>query len=214
MAETVIRQIYFDDASKANLLPDAIPYYNGRLTEFFENEVIATQPVQGDYYGVFSHDIAADMVFRMDGLNFSIQNLTILIDRYPADVYSFQNRRKNKNIVYQADHFHPNFSNYMKQILGEIGWELPDKLEFIILFNHFVARADLYQMYIDTLLKPAMEVMRSMPELYADAKYKKTPPKNVKELWGHYPYHPFLCERLPSIFVQKHKNELICKHLF
>jgi hypothetical protein len=209
-----IQQIYFDQASKANLLEGAIPYYNQYLTEFFENEVIATLPITGDYHGVFSHDIAFEMVFKMDGLPFTIYNLKLLIDRYPSDIYSFQKRRQSPNIVYQADNYHPNFSKYMVNVLDAIGWQLPKRLDFIILFNHFVAKSELYQRYVDELLKPAMEVMKTMPKLYANAGYKKLTPVNVATNWGHYPYHPFLCERLPSIFVQKHIKEIKCKHLF
>jgi hypothetical protein len=214
MAETIIHQIYFDSKSKANLLVGAVPVYNPVLSEFFENDIIAKLELTGDYNGIFSHDIANEMVFKQDGLPFTIANLKNAIDLHPADIYSFQNRRHNTNIVYQADNYHPNFSIYMAKILDQIGWSIPKRLDFVILFNHFVARTELYERYRTELLLPAMKVMRNMNELYTDAKYKKVLPKNVADNWGFYPYHPFICERLPSIFVQKYIKEIKCKHLY
>jgi len=52
-----IKQIYFDDNSKANLLEYLTPYYNNSPTMFLENTVISEQIKECNepFFGVVSH---------------------------------------------------------------------------------------------------------------------------------------------------------------
>lgn len=210
MAELVAYQIYYDEKSKENLLPGFRPYYNETCNEFFENQVIRDLYVCGDYFGVFSHRAKEKIIFKEQDQPFSFDSLQYFVNLYGCDVYGFQKRRKAENIITQADNYHPNFTVYTKRILNEIGWELPKRLEFITLFNYFVAKANIYEDYKRTLLIPAMDFMKTMPELYQDAGYKKEKPKGM----SHYPYHPFICERLFSVYVQKHFKDLTKRQLY
>ena len=226
-------QIHFNERSKANCFPESDwwKHYDNsdKLTEYFENSVIVDLISKGDhvgsdYFGVFSHDVAGHIHFAemLDGrkLRFSPDALRDIVMAYPGvDVFSFQKRRKNQNIVLQAENYHPGFVGYMTDILRNTGFmdSVPSQLDHIILFNHFVAKSDIYEQYVKELLMPAMDVMKYMAGLWEDSGYikhhvhGKIMPDNWQDHFQksfgvpYYPYHAFLCERLPSIFCQKHK---------
>ena len=228
MAEKLkVYQIYYSDKTKENCFHGRdwwIPYNNeGNLTPFFENEVINRGFIlsfqnECEYLGVFSHDIAQEIKFKEGNLSFSPENLRSVIGDH--DVYSFQKRRHQKNIVLQAENYHPGIVEYTKKILGEIGYDLPKKLDKIVLFNHFVMRPDIYEEYYNQMLGPAIEVMSQMDELHKDAGYRRLSGKkanftltdNQGNEYSHYPYHPFICERLVSVWLQY--NNYSFKHIF
>jgi hypothetical protein len=221
-----IWQVYFDELSKKNCYPEWKHYDNSKkLTEHFENSVIvdlidSQEHKKADYFGVFSHDIRKDMPFKEDGLAFSPETLEkVIVDNPDVEVFSFQKRRQNKNIVTQAEHYHPGFVKIINTILDETGFltGLPLNLDYIILFNYFVAKSAIYEQYVEELLKPAMKVLEGIPDAYKSAGYKKLNTATLGrfvEAFGkpHYPYHPFILERLPSIFMQKYKYNF--KHIF
>lgn len=220
-----VYQIYYSERTYVNCYQGRKwwkPYNNiGKLTPYFENQVIVDLINQGkhkqsEYFGVFSHDIGKEISFKEKGEPFSPESLLKCMDG--TDVFSFQKRRQQENIVYQAENYHPGIVKDTEFILNEIGYEIPKKLDSIILFNHFVMKSDLYERYVKEMLKPAMKVMETMPELHRDAGYKKLKkgehPDFTEHLgYSHYPIHPFLLERLPSVWMVYNKD-LTFKHLF
>lgn len=227
-----IYQIYFDEKSKAGCDPEWEHYDNSeKLTEYFENSVIVElinegKHKEGDYFGVFSHDIKREMVFKEwvgnHRLEFSPDTLSEIVTKFykNVEVFGFQKRRKQPNIVNQAERYHTGFVVAMEKILNETGFldKIPSKLNDIILFNHFIMRSDIYERYVEELLVPAMEVMREMPELFDNAKYMKNISEETKARFmkafgkDYYPYHPFICERLPSLFMEKYHYNF--RHIF
>ena len=224
--QTNIWQVYFDENSKKNCSPEWNHYDNSKkLTEHFENSVIVDlieckEHEKADYFGVFSHDILKDLPFRENGLPFTPQNLEKVIgENLDIDVFAFQKRRQNKNIVKQAEHYHPGFLKMVKNILIKTGFlsDVPERIDKIILFNYFVAKGAVYERYVNELLRPAMKILEGMPEAYLNAGYKKLNTATIgrfTEAFGkpHYPYHPFILERLPSLFMQKYNYNF--KHIF
>ena len=217
----MIFQVYFDEESKRNCSEGFTWYENKHLTEFFENQVIVDLYTGQDLFGVFSHDI--DFAFKEDELKFSPENLNTILSRWPeVEVFSFQKRRRQKNIVAQAENYHKGIVEMTQKVLDfcDMG-PLPAELPQIVLFNYLIARPRFWDKYLKELLIPAMQCLKEMPEAYQDAGYSKltramTPEKakRFKEAFGveWYPYHPFICERLPSIFLRKHKFNF--KHIF
>ncbi|NRA91231.1 MAG: hypothetical protein HRU26_00860 [Psychroserpens sp.] len=220
----VAYQIYYSEETKNNCFTshDWWNLYDNTnaLTPFFENTPIANLIESGahktsEYFAVFSHDIMHEIAFKENNKVFNPVNLRDSIGYY--DVYSFQKRRRQENIVIQADNYHPGFTDITKKILSKVGYELPNKIDRIILFNHFIMKSELYERYYNEMLKPAMEVMSEMDELNKDAgyhKFKKNKIDFTSQLgYPHYPYHPFICERLPSIWLQ-HNKDLSFSHIF
>lgn len=223
-----VYQIFFDQVSKGKLDPNWLPYDNtGKLTKFFENSVIADLIKTGkhkncDYFAVFSASVKDKVYFREEGLHFSDPALKkILGDNRHVDVFSFFKRRKQENIIFQAGNYHPGFVEKMEFILGELDIKLPNKLDKVVLFNMMVMRPKIWAHYCRELLFPAMKIMESMPELDQDSRYHHLGKKKdyMREEftkafgYSHYPFHPFICERLPSVFFQMHP-EYTFKHIF
>jgi len=213
----MIFQTYYDKETKD--MVEFEPYYNNNLTEFFENSVILDLIKQGKceegYFGVFGPHIREKINFKQDGFLFNAPNLYKVIKQYDCDVYSFCSRRKQENIVLQAERYHPGFVDMMNKILDSVGLKLPKKLSKIVLFNNLVAKQNFWHNYTKDLLIPAMNLLSNMPEAYQDSGYSKissvrrmTPEKTERFMAAfgkpHYPYHPFLCERLPSIYLELH----------
>lgn len=218
-----IFQIYYSQETKAHCFKRGWwhPYDNtGKLTPFFENTVIANlikaKAHRGaEYFGVFSHDIAKEIVFKENGQRLNPESLRECMES-GHDVYSFQKRRQQTNIILQAERYHPGFVEYTERILHKIGYAIPQKLDKIILFNHFIMRSNLYERYVKEMLLPAMKVMATMEELDEDAGYKRKdrrPDFGDQLGYEHYPYHPFICERLPSVWMAYNKD-LTFKHIF
>ncbi len=212
-----VYQVYFDEATKKNCEPEWRHYDNSeRLNEFFENQVIARlirlgQHRRQEYFAVFSHDVKESIPFKEEGLRFSPQSLETIVKKNDIDVFSFCKRRRNTNIVTQAEHYHKGFLDIINKVLKFCGMELPHKLDKIILFNLMVCRGDFWQAYYNDLLEPTMRILRDIPEAYNDSGYAligrpMTPEKanRFEKAFGkpYYPFHPFICERLASIYLQ------------
>lgn len=217
MAKTLnIWQVYFSEETKKTCKPEWKHYDNSeKLTEYFENSVILDlmrlgEHRKADYFGVFSHDVDLGINFREQGLNFSPKNLEIIVDRYRADVFSFQKRRKSANIIEQAEQYHPGILKMTKEALDYASYELPRRLDKIVLFNYMVCTADFWEKYTRDMLIPVMEFLKDYPEAYDDSKYElvgrpmtQEKAERFRKAFGvpHYPYHPFICERLASVYL-------------
>lgn len=217
-----IWQNYFDEATKKACNPAWNHYDNSEgLTEFFENTVIVDLIKRGehykeDYFGLFSHDVEESIPFKsIDNKRFSPHHLEEVIKNHPADAYGFALRRQNENISLQAERYHPGFNDIMDQVLEACGYKLPPKLDHIILFNLMVCSGEFWGDYYHKMLKPAMEALKDIPEAYNDSRYQligrpMTPEKEARfiKAFGkpYYPFHPFICERLASIFLQLNRQ--------
>jgi hypothetical protein len=222
-----VYQIYFKEDQ--NGLLDYIPYYNDECSLFFENSVIRdlilkNEHLESDYFGVLSYQLR-DKVritktsWRMHPniANHSIKEFTpeqfeTELYKHRPDVMSFQCHMQHDPISY-ANNFHPNFSKYFEEIMIRIGYRWkPTVFQDVFYCNYFVAKSSIYEKYVKEMLIPAMEVMKIMPELLNNSKYPKPLPDTLKKSFGinHYPYHPFICERMFSFFA--HLNNLKCLH--
>jgi len=212
----MIYQVYYDEETKDKL--EWEPYFNENLTEFFENSVILDLMSRGNhrgYFGVFGPHVREKVNFKEEGLPFNPENLYKVIHQHNCDAYGFCKRRKQDNLVLQAERYHPGFTDMITKILDSLGLKLPKKLSKIVLFNLLVAKDHFWEAYTKDLLIPAMEMLKEMPEAYEDSGYTRlksvrsmTPEKTERfmKAFGKpwYPYHPFICERLPSIYLELH----------
>lgn len=219
-----IFQVYFEDSQKEKL--DYIPYKNDVCSVFFENKVILELKKAGqitDDFGVVSHKLKEKIgvlqkvkwrgsIANKSNRDFTPELFEELYYLNSPDAMSFQRHEPHDPISY-ADKFHPKFSAYFKNIMNEIGYDWkPTHFEDVFYCNFFVAKPEVYLAYINEMLCPAMQVMECMPELMGNSHYPNALPDNLKKTFGinHYPYHPFLCERMFSYFA--HINKLKCVH--
>jgi hypothetical protein len=219
-------QIYYDEASRAACYPEFELYENKVCTPFFENQIIIELIKQGrhigvDYFGVFSGHFKNKILGAKDGSRITPQ---YIFDNLEGDVISFFRHHKNKNVVNKAEVHHPGFKRAMVNLLNRIGFDadLEKDTRFTVYQNHFIARSEVYHEFVKTLLEPAVKEMQNKDNkelqniIWQDSGYhkKKNMPEKLKQELGvpYYPYHTFICERLFSIFLNKHTH-LSCKHL-
>lgn len=223
-----VYQIYFNESQQ--LEPEYIPYKNENCTVFFENSVIVDLINEGAnlnsaYFGVVSYKlrekIGSVMKERWANIpniaNHSVKEFTpdlfeTELSKHLPDVMSFQ-RHLPHDPISVAERFHPGFTKHFKTIMNEIGYDWnPTHFENVFYCNFFVAKSDIYDRYVKDMLKPAMEVMKSRVSVFENSHYPERLPDNLRQKFGisHYPFHPFLCERMFSYFA--HLNKLKCLH--
>ena len=218
-------QIYYDDSQISKL--DYTPYKNEDCNFFFEHQVMVDLINSGQhesalYFGVLSHKYREKLV---GSKKISIPNIANksqaeftpesfyqeLMDKQP-DVMSLQRHIPHDTISF-GNVFHPRMSEFFTKIMNEIGYEWrPTIFDNVFYCNYFAARSDIYEDYVKTMLEPAMDVMRTMPELVTNSGYPKNLPPHLSQKWGinFYPYHTFLCERMFSFYA--HIKNLKCLH--
>lgn len=214
-------QICYDENTYLNCALAA--FYATDLTEFFENEQIEFLSkgwrFSPDYMGVLSHSFFIKNMIQPKAI-------VDALDSNEHDVYAFSGGLKIKNVIDTAENYHPGFRDCMEMIVKAIGLDvdLKEDTRMVCYQNAFIARGHIYQDYVDTVLAPAMKVMRDKSNkplqhiLWKDSNYhrKKEPEiraRLIKYLGiDYYPYHPFICERLFSLYMQKNKH-ITFKHL-
>lgn len=227
MATCKIIQIYYDDASKSSCYPEFDHHYNEKCTPFFENKVIVDLVNEGShrgyqYFGILSGHFKNKMIHTRDMKRLTPQYIFSKLGE--TDVVSFFRHHRNSNVVNKAEMFHPGFKRALKNIFNRIGFEanLEERTRFTVYQNHFIARSEIYEDYVKNLLEPAIKEMENKDNkelqniIWQDSKYHKkhTMSEKLKRELGvpYYPYHTFICERLFSIYLNKHKN-ITCQHL-
>jgi hypothetical protein len=220
-----IYQIYYEE-NQFNKL-NYTPYLNDNCTKYFESQVMVDLINAGahndySYFGVVSHKLREKLSFAKTYSIVNIANRSVneftpemfefeLWNQLP-DAFSFQRHLPHDPILF-ADKFHSNFSDYFKKIMNEIGYSwTPTLFDNVFYCNYFVARSEIYEHFVKTMLEPAIEIMEQMPELLKNSGYPKKLPLNLLRKWGfdYYPYHAFLCERMFSYYA--HLNKLRCLH--
>jgi hypothetical protein len=213
-----IYQIYYDEASKNDCYPEYNLYYNPNCTPFFENSVILDlidnqKHCDGDYFGVWSHKFRHKVDAKQ---KFTPQIFERFVRNNKADVYSAHRYHSKHVPVRLAEKYHPNYSNILRKILNKIGYfvDFDAQARFIIYSNHFIADRCVFFDYVETLLRPAMEVMSNDEEIkgliWQNSRYKGHGrlPDHLKPVFGvdFYPYHTFLCERLIMLYLNNNRD--------
>jgi hypothetical protein len=206
-------QIYYKDEQKEKLLPFAIPYFNSRLTIFFESAVISevVPTATGEKVGVCSWKLANKMRKRMAGPNLRPM-LTVEALNSDYQVLSLTRNSKKHQMLAHLYQWHPKSKEAMALLWEKLGLKLPGEAKTPIYQNHFIAKREIYQDYVNNFLKPAMEVIKTderinnlmlQPSGYGKLS-KEADMKSVKEKLGldDYPLCPFILERCPSLFFQ------------
>ena len=106
-----IYQIYYDVDQIQHLSPDALPFYNNKLSVYFENDLIKefaeNDKIEADYFGVLS--------WRFANKN-NMQFKTTYIDGR-ADMYSFQNSTRVHDVFADSVTCHPYFLEIFQAVL-------------------------------------------------------------------------------------------------
>jgi len=215
-----IYQIYYNEVSKSNCYSFTNHYLNENCTIYFENKVISDlvadkKHIDSEYFGVFSHAFKDKMLRFRNHTKEQFEGLC------RGDVLSFFGNFKQKSVFAQAESYHKGFGLAFKLMLKDaIGIEFNTCPHSIyIMQNHFVAKSEVYQDYVETMLNPCIKALENKENeqlqqiiwsplqkyTYERQRFKQNPDLEKQLGIDFYPMHPFLLERLPSLYCTLHR---------
>ncbi len=113
------------------------------------------------------------------------------------------------NLMRQANRVHPGFEPHFRKMADAIGIHtIHSEYEFPMFFNYWLMRSEVAEQYVNEALVPAMDYLITVKELYAGTRYRFMKlPTHLRGKWGsdYFPMHPFLLERLPTVWL-KHRG--------
>lgn len=205
---TEFYQIYYDEKQKEKIYPFATPHYNGGLTIFFENAVIAELVLAStaDKIGVASWKLKDKMRIRVGGH----VALTPEVLNSDYEVLSLTKNSKKHTMLAHLYHWHPKSKEALALLWEKLGYKLCGEVKNPIYQNHYVATRTIYRDYVENFLNPAMELIKTDEQLNTlmmnESNYgnlnREADIKSVKAKLGigFYPLAPFILERCPSCY--------------
>lgn len=223
-------QIIFKEEQRSSCYPFAKVYFNETLTDAFENEVISklVPDSNADYIGVASwrlkqkrNDSSTPQV-----LNHKLELTEEKILSSDFDVAILTPRRSTFKPLDMAANWHGKawkeaFGVFKTGFLDPMGIRLPnleagEDLKHAIHENHFIAGQEIYQTYVRTVLRPAIDFTSGRDVFKMDSGYidKKRNLQEVKEYQTKsgrrdWPMMPFILERLFSIWINDKNFKVI-----
>lgn len=226
--------VAFDQTSLSNIDNDfAYTYYTDTVSPFFENRVMV-DAIQDDlhldaeYFAVLSHK------FFNDTINKELLPITkteIESALGDTDVISFFGYQTNNQMFLHAEKVHKGIDVCFRELfklLGLMYYPL-EQFRFVVYRNAFFARWDVYERYVNEMLKPCIELMsdRKNDKLYQaiwqDSRYPYQERRfsvhpNLRQKFVHdmgvpyYPFHTFVLERMFPYWLNQNP-EITCKHI-
>jgi hypothetical protein len=200
-------QIYYRDLQLSHLYPFAIPYFNDKLTPFFENAVIKKLVLEADCDKISVTSWALRSKMRLN-----IRKLTREVLEEDYDVLSFSRSSKFHKMLAGAEVWHPGFTELLTKIMVKAVNIIPKEPKYPVYQNAFIAKSQIYKKYVTEFLIPCMDVMVNDAEInklcWQNANYTKlkreplTDKAKIDLGVGYYPMHPFICERFFSQWLE------------
>lgn len=214
-------QIYYDESQKDSLMTGFIPYFNKKATINFESEVMCDLVNRGecadcDWFGIFSWKINSKL------RNFDFDKLRKVADeseKYDLIGNEQLNARRNRRL-WRKHSYRKMCSDTMgglwpclDLIVKKLGISEKKVLTgrgYMVSFNAFIARPQVYSDYVNNLLKPAIDLCNTNDEIASmvreNSYYGKgiRPPDNFINDTGfdYYPWTPFIMERLINVYIE------------
>lgn len=223
MNKLSVYQIYYQDQQKDLINPSSIPYFNENLTVFFENKVILDlfKKDDSEYFGCLSY-------------KFEEKNGVLVpfdyIEKNNFDIYCL-----GGNSIFQHNVFEFSRDSHgaewgylfhkmlLEALCNDDHYIVNDLIENVntgVYQNAVVARKEVYELYIESMLKPCMNWMvqtKSIQHLInSQCKYGGSHSlEYLKKHIGYeyYTFHTFLLERLWSVFIHVNKDNYSIKFL-
>lgn len=211
-----IHQIYYSRLTQNKLIGGFVPHYNKHCSVFFEGDVIRNCIKEGnhkdtDYFGVVGPKFSSKV---KPALRYYAYVIEFINKHKGADLISLMTAPYHEDPLTYADREHPGFNDILYSALSEINFEFERKpVKYTPQCNFFVATPEFWDHYTSELMFPFMECIEKRDnsdlsgKVWGKCRYY-TLPQHLKKQWGfdHYTFHPFLVERLPSIFLMKYSD--------
>lgn len=207
-------QIYYKDEQQKEIYDFATPYLNTVLSPYFENAIISdlVPKCNADFISVCSWRLK-----KKRGDMFRLQDKTLTKEKIlnaDFDVAILTPRSPSHDALGMAAHWHGKaWVNAIDDLRSFI--KIPVKLKHVIYENHFVARSEIYNDYVSSMLRPCIDYISTRDVYFADAGYAKRKTaqeaEEYRKLTGRndYPIAPFVLERLFSIYINDKNYKVI-----
>lgn len=177
--------------------------YQDKATERrwrFENnhiiDIIDNYPL-GDYLGIFSWRFSHKT---------GISKAQVMGIQPGYDVYNFSRKIGVPNFMNWSDEGHRGIKGFIQSCCDHCGLKYTNYPKHIIYANQFVARSDIYTDYVNTVIKPSLELLEGPLWVHVnkDAGYTRAMDKeSLMRYTGleFYNYVPFILERMMMQYV-------------
>lgn len=229
-------QIYYDESQKGSLMDGFIPYFNKKATINLESGIICDLVNQGehlicDWFGVFSWKHGTPKRKKIKWFTFKrLHECTtngIGVDIIAPMPSSYRSRsirrvhypRRQMNWARKAEE--EKFWNAFDLLIKKLG--IPDDKVlqgsgYAIYQNAFIARPQIYQDFVNSLLKPAIEKCHTDAQLSQlvtsefVSGYLKPPQNFINDTgFEYYPMIPFILERLINVYIELNNTKVAWK---
>lgn len=212
MAKATLIQIVYHESQKEKCYPFAHVHFTDTLTVFFENYWIEkfVNEATTEKIAVCSWKLRSKMRYYIG----QPRPLTQELLESDYDVLAFTKNTKHHRMLEAANAWHPGFLNCLDKILKKLGISRPGEIKIPIYQNAHSTKTHIYKDYVLKYLSPAMDVMQNDPEIsklcmqdsrYSDLTHQSADHLESKLGLRFYPMHPFILERLFSIYVHNNK---------
>lgn len=167
-------------------------------------DIIDNHQIDEEYLGIFSYK------FHIKTGILKKRLLNLLNNTKGYDFYSFSNYSGIKKFIKEHDEIsHPGFTKIFVNICQDLSLPQNDA-DDLVYENFFVTKTQIYKDYVNTIIKPAIELLETK---YKDLVWKNAiylPNKNLFEDTGlpHYTFHTFILERLLNQYILKNNFSL------
>lgn len=167
-------------------------------------DIVDNHVIEEDYLGIFSYKFATK--FSFNGKAITKEVLRYKLESSSGfDLYGLSNLSSNRFFGFDfIEKSHPGFFDIFFPLCEDLGLT-KEEPEFMINSNFFVAKTEIYKDYVNTALKPAIELLDSKYKNLAWRKcnYAAANP-NIMKLTGLpcYTFHTFILERLMAQYCR------------
>lgn len=212
-------QIIYDESQREHCYPFAKVYFNGDLTLFFENSVIAHLVPQStaDYVSVCSWRLKEKREQGWTPIINNNQELTLeRIFSQDFDIAVLCPVDPQHLTMENSYHWHGAAWSDALEVFKKF-MTIPTELYGHAIYqNHFIARREIYQSYVSECLAPALSFMADKEVFTRPSGYrnKKRDQKEIHETLARlnlidWPIAPFLLERLFRIWIDGRNYKII-----
>jgi hypothetical protein len=126
------------------------------------------------------------------------------------DVIGFSPTLFNKNYLSFTEKSHPGFMKLFNLVCKDLNLQVREP-EHVVYSNFFIAKKEVYSEFVNTVIKPAIELLETKYKdlAWKDANYTYgLKGEELKEQAGldFYPMHVFVLERLLSIWLENNSK--------
>lgn len=196
----------YKEDQRSKLFDFATPYFNEKLTIFFENEPISKIVMSS------TSEKTAVASWKLKQKMRRGHNLTQEVLNSDYQVMSFTINSSRHQMLEMARVWHADFIPAIDLLWNKLGYKRPNEAKNPFYQNAYSAKTEIYQDYCKNFLIPAMGLITTDPELNLIMKKpsgygrlsRDSDLKSIQEKlqMTDYPLCPFILERCAPLFYQ------------